>query len=224
MSVQALSWAFKQPIEHGPKFVLVALANYASEDGECWPSQATIARMTGMDPRTVRRHLADLEQGGYLVRSERKNPDGGRATDIYRLTPPGQHDQGGVRAACPGGAGVVPANTKEDTKEQTTKGEAGKGKPARPPKWWESDPLYPQFQQAWTSLPERRGGDDKGAAFKAYRARLKEGVAHEEMLAGAQAYAIHCDETGKTETEFVMQGRTFFGPARRWEAYLPESP
>ncbi len=36
MSIAALDWAFKQPIEQSSmKFVLVALANYAGPNGEC---------------------------------------------------------------------------------------------------------------------------------------------------------------------------------------------
>jgi hypothetical protein len=72
-------------------------------------------------------------------------------------------------------------------------------------------------------MPERNVGDDKGAAFKAYRARLREGLTHEEMRDGADAYFTHCERERITGTQFVMQGKTFFGPSRRWEAFLTPS-
>lgn len=55
----------------GPKgstmrFVLIALADNANDDGECWPSVATVARKTGLCERAVRQALRQLEVGGWL--------------------------------------------------------------------------------------------------------------------------------------------------------------
>jgi hypothetical protein len=222
MSLEALNWARKQQCEPAAKLLLLAIANHLNEDGYCWPSVRTLQEWSCLSRASVFRHLAALQAMNIIRREDRRRADGGQASSCYWIcalepTPVSPEDPPRLTVR-PRESSVEPSNP------YLTEGESGKGKPARPPKWWESDPLYPQFREAWTSLPLRKGGEDKGAAFKAYCARLKEGVAHEEMLAGAQAYAIHCDETGKTETEFVMQGRTFFGPARRWEAYLPEAP
>lgn len=86
MSVQALTWAFKQPITPaGLKFVLVALANYASEDGYCYPSQHTLSELTGQSERAVRGHLATLERRGFIRREQRRKAVGTRNSDGFFL-------------------------------------------------------------------------------------------------------------------------------------------
>lgn len=87
MSIQALNWVLKQDwIENsGAKFVLMILANYADEDGVCYPSQATIARLTALKERAVRNHLAWLTEAGMITRSLRRAPGGFRSTDVYQL-------------------------------------------------------------------------------------------------------------------------------------------
>lgn len=37
------------------------------------------------------------------------------------------------------------------------------------------------------------------------------------LLAGVQRYARYCEATGRVGTEYVKQGRTFFGPGRHFE-------
>lgn len=100
MSISALNWAFEQGVTPaGRKFVLVALANYASEDGYCYPSQATLQAMTGQGERAVRDHLAALEALG-LIRRERRGDDGGhRSTDGYTLLAPPERLSGRVLPA-----------------------------------------------------------------------------------------------------------------------------
>lgn len=85
MSTQALTWAFEVDLETRPKFVLVALANYADEVGECFPSQELIARMTGQSSRSVRTQLAALEESGWVSRKPRYGRDGKRTSDRYTI-------------------------------------------------------------------------------------------------------------------------------------------
>ena len=86
MSVQALTWAFKQEITPaGLKFILVALANYASDDGYCYPSQKKLGELTGQSERAVRGHLATLERRGFIAREERRKEDGTRNSDGFYL-------------------------------------------------------------------------------------------------------------------------------------------
>jgi hypothetical protein len=68
--------------------VLVALANFANEDGECWPAQKTLADMTDLDEKSVRRNLAFLEQKGFIARRQRRDKKGHRASDFYQLKAP----------------------------------------------------------------------------------------------------------------------------------------
>ncbi len=86
MSIWAQKWAYEQSVTNsGAKFVLVALANFADEEGNCWPSQPTIARMTGQSVRTVRSHLKNLEEGGYISREGRRRQNGSYSSDYFQL-------------------------------------------------------------------------------------------------------------------------------------------
>lgn len=70
----------------GPKgstlrFVLIALADNANDDGECWPSVATIGRKTGLCERAVRTALRQLEADGWL-----QTANGGGRNGVNRYT------------------------------------------------------------------------------------------------------------------------------------------
>lgn len=60
----------------GQKFVMFCLADYADEDGKCWPSVALICNYTGQAEKTVRTHLSDLEECGAIVRKRQRRQDG----------------------------------------------------------------------------------------------------------------------------------------------------
>lgn len=100
MSNEAITWAYRQNITNGSKFVLVALADMADEAHSCYPGQAKLAQMTGQSERTVRRQLAELEIAGYLTRARRFDKRGHRTSDRYVLPvdadvlaiPTGQND------------------------------------------------------------------------------------------------------------------------------------
>lgn len=50
-----------------------------------WPSKVTIARAMDVDPRTVQRRIAEMEQGGLIKREYRRIPGVGSKTNIYHL-------------------------------------------------------------------------------------------------------------------------------------------
>ncbi|MFB4633557.1 helix-turn-helix domain-containing protein, partial [Enterobacter kobei] len=52
------------------------------------------------------------------------------------------------------------------------------------------------FEQAWQAYPKRAGGNSKAAAWKAWKARIKDGVNTEAMLAGVNRYAGYVRATG----------------------------
>ena len=72
--------------EHGPKnstqrFVLLALADYASDDGRnTYPAVETLAAKCALSERTVIRALEALIHDGYLVRRRRKD-----TTNLYQI-------------------------------------------------------------------------------------------------------------------------------------------
>ncbi|HEF4964370.1 TPA: helix-turn-helix domain-containing protein [Escherichia coli] len=75
----------------------------------------------------------------------------------------------------------------------------------------------PEFEQAWQEYPKRAGGNSKSAAFKAWKARIREGIKPETMLDGVKRYAVWVRATGNTGTQFVKQAATFFGPDRHFD-------
>lgn len=54
MAIAALAWAIKQELPRSAsKFVLVMLANYANENGMCYPSIERLSKDTAQDRKTV---------------------------------------------------------------------------------------------------------------------------------------------------------------------------
>lgn len=58
------------------RFVLLALADTADDDGHCFPSTAYLDHKTGMSNRNVRRHLDQLEAEGWFKRARRSRTSG----------------------------------------------------------------------------------------------------------------------------------------------------
>ncbi|MGS2868868.1 helix-turn-helix domain-containing protein [Enterobacter ludwigii] len=74
-----------------------------------------------------------------------------------------------------------------------------------------------EFEQAWQAYPKRAGGNSKAAAWKAWKARIKNGVTTVAMLAGVNRYAAYVRATGIAGTQYVKQAATFFGPDRHFD-------
>lgn len=105
-------------------------------------------------------------------------------------------------------------NTQEITAENKTLGaQADASTPTRSAKREYS----PEFETAWQTYPKRAGGNPKPSAYKAWNARLHEGVTPETLLAGVKRYAAFVVATGKLGSEYVKQAATFFGPDRHFE-------
>jgi hypothetical protein len=84
VSIEALTAVSKLAImPSGRKFVAIALANYADENGACFPSVQTLSRWTSQGEKTVRRHLDDLETEGFLTRERVRREDG--TLGVYRF-------------------------------------------------------------------------------------------------------------------------------------------
>lgn len=65
------------PLSGNELLLLLALADFANDEGECWPSQATLALKTRMSERSVIRMVKKLaEQGAIFIQQERR----GRST------------------------------------------------------------------------------------------------------------------------------------------------
>ncbi len=102
MSVKALTWAFEQDLKPTPKIILLALADYANDHGECWPGINSLCEKSGITRSTLKRNLQILEDDGVIVRRERKRNNGSQTSNRYFL------NLGGVQNGLPPGPQVDP--------------------------------------------------------------------------------------------------------------------
>lgn len=209
LMVQAMKTKVGNPLR---KLVLIKLADNASDDGECWPSYQYIADQCEISKRSVMNHIDALCEAG-LVRKEYRSGPKGNASNLYILTLGGAGDALGSERAAPGSAGdslggsagAAPrtSHSSEPVKEPVNHGAS-----------LHSDD---GFEAAWKVYPKREGGNPKNKAHSAWKARLKEGVEPEVMMAGVARYAAFSAAKGNVGTGYVMQAVRFFGTERAYE-------
>jgi hypothetical protein len=79
-----------------------------------------------------------------------------------------------------------------------------------------------EFEALWSIYPNRYVDDPKKLAWKAYRARIREGISPELLMRCVENYAKVITAKHKNGTEYVMMCATFLGPNERWKAYEPQ--
>lgn len=85
MSIEQLNLAINTPIRGSSiKFLLVALANYANEDGEAYPSIARLVEITALDRKTVISGLHKLTELGLLLDTKRRRGSTGQVK-VWKL-------------------------------------------------------------------------------------------------------------------------------------------
>jgi hypothetical protein len=75
MSISLMAEAWKLDLEPACKLVLLALADWANDDGLCWPSVNQLRTKCGVSERTVQAAIRKLCGAGFLSRDE--NPGKG---------------------------------------------------------------------------------------------------------------------------------------------------
>lgn len=87
MSVQCISAAFAYEAPSPTcKLVLLALANYADENRQCFPPVKRIAKETGLSERAVRNAIKSLMDCGAIEKQERRRANGTQTSDLFTLT------------------------------------------------------------------------------------------------------------------------------------------
>lgn len=172
--------------------------------------------------------LDDLQQSGFILRYQvgnrryiqvlnferHQNPHKNEAPSS--IPAPEQHgastvqepDQHGTARAC----SLIPCSLIPEDKTLGPSDDAP-SEPKRPKK----QGYPPEFEAAWQDYPGRAGGNSKADAFRAWKARVREGKATEDLHAGTKRYAAFVREGGKEGTSFVKQAATFFGPGLHFE-------
>ncbi|HDR2726622.1 TPA: hypothetical protein QCJ53_002470 [Enterobacter roggenkampii] len=127
--------------------------------------------------------------------------------------------------SCGNSASIHTVDYQETTQKINTENKSlGASAEADTPKVKSSTDYSPAFEEAWQAYPKRSGGNNKLSAFKAWNARIKQGVKPGTMLEGVKRYAAFMASEGKIGTSFVKQAATFFGPDKHFdEAWLVET-
>lgn len=85
MSLKQTQWAWLQSVKPGPKLVLLALADYADEEGQCYPTLKQLRQKTGLGRSTILSHLQVLQSTGLIVIQHQQDSRGYRRNNRYQL-------------------------------------------------------------------------------------------------------------------------------------------
>ncbi len=146
MSLEARNWARRiGGLSIAAKAVLMALADHADAEGKAWPKLKTLAEITSMTERHVRRQIGVLEERGLLAREDRFRRDGGQTSNIYRLAieRPAADQELAEKAAPPKGP---PPKAPAVRGRRTTK--SAQGTPLEPSSSDKEDDADPAVQDA----------------------------------------------------------------------------
>ena len=105
MSLLALTWAFRQPVRPAAKLVLLALADHANDDGECWPGIAGLTAKTSLSDRAIQKNMRVLASAGLLNVTPRLDESGRQKSSLYRLVFSGGGERGSPRGESRAGDG-----------------------------------------------------------------------------------------------------------------------
>lgn len=115
----------------------------------------------------------------------------------------------------------APAEKAETASEDAgVRGEEPEAPPETPelPQQPEPPKYTPVFDEFWAAYPRE---EEKGAAFKKYQARLKNGYSPEELLIAARNYALQCKRQN-TEKKYIKHPKTFLSDSLPFLDYIPK--
>lgn len=208
MSNEAITWAFKQDLPTTQKFVLVALADYADEAGECFPSHNKTAERVGASRSTVRRAIKQLTEQGYLTYVREQRKDGTFTSNRYSLNLSrgwGQSDPRGVPTVNQGRATSEPWwGHSEPTLGSPVNQQEPPVNPQRTITAHEHEQAPDPFDDFWEVYPRKK---EKKRAQAAWKSAVKREPA-EGIIAAAKNYA--------EERKNVKDGEQFTKHASTW--------
>src|SRR5471030_2495577 len=86
MSIRAMNWAWAQELAPTPKLILMALADAANEEDECWPGIPFLARKCCVSERTVQRVVQDFDATNLMsIQTRFDTRNGRRISNKYCL-------------------------------------------------------------------------------------------------------------------------------------------
>lgn len=206
MSFQAMAWAVKQKVGNATgKAILLMLANYADEQGKCFPSQETLASECECSKRSILDWLQKFEDMGLLSRERRHGAGGYRRADILTLD---------LSAA------FSPENNSRENPSKP-KCSTFTAEPITEPINSSSLRAPSEFDRFWTLYPNKVG---KRAAEKSFIAARKR-VGFDELMSALAAYVNKADDRAWCNpTTWLNQDRWEDRPAQAVARASPSRP
>jgi DNA-binding MarR family transcriptional regulator len=185
MSLKAMTCAMAlRGVTASEKLLLLALANYADEDGACFPSQARLAEDACLSLRTVVTLLAALEERGLIARERRTRRDGTRTSDAITLL-----FHGGLSATIAQPECNPPQSQRAMTAHLSTFEPVRRTiKADAPDKTDLSDAVWQEANQ------DSRNRSGRPAVRRAVTAAIAKGATPESLLSSVRA---HCRRSGE---------------------------
>jgi len=172
------------------KLVLLKLADNANEtDYVAFPSISTIAKQAGCSPRTVQRHLANLEQKGLIRRKNQYAGNGRQKVNLYYVLHP---DLVGCQIDTPDTHDTLEGDTHDA--------------PITLNRHKEPSNISVRFEQFWNCFADKRGKD---AALRVWKRKRLDTIA-DEVIAGAKQYV----KTRGTDRKFWKQAQGWLNDGR----------
>ncbi len=236
MSWQATAWV--STVEAGGasgKLLLYALANYADENGRCYPGDERIMRDTELSERSVRDWKRKLEEAGLIRVERRRKPGGDFDIDIIVLA---------MAAAQPpaNSAGGATGRSCRDHRQMTPPPPANGSNPPAPPykaEPSEEPPIEPverereregektepedrravekHFERAYRAWPTSIG-DSRPVALEAWIALSP--AEREEAEAEASRYVAATKAAGRSH----VCSHGVYLREKRWQGLPPREP
>jgi hypothetical protein len=223
MIFTTLPTALRGKLQPNQLAVLWVVQSYEFGCRGCWPSLSTIAADAGLSVRKARETLGQLESLGFLRRQKRANPNGGQASNLYRVTfaqlvkeqkpvfmppapraaPPAEYagPPGTDRQGPPAGYAAKEDPIEEDPIEQGLVSKETKVAP-KPKK--RTRPEYSQtflgFWSRYLKIQKRASSQSKPRAWDEFR-KLPRGT--QEALEGALRVAIGAQARAETNGGFA---------------------
>lgn len=172
MSIQAVAWAISQRVGSPTgKVLLMCLANYANENGECWPSQKTISQEAELGERATRDWLKRLEENGFIERRRRNRSDGSRTSDfiVLNLSKQSKSDEE-IQPAKSAGRQNQAASSSKPTgnscrlERREVPGIEPSLNPSKEPSTGAGGFKYDKFEELWNAWPAKHRPDKRIAA------------------------------------------------------------
>lgn len=210
MSWQALSWAGKIKVgSPAAKSLLILLANFADEAGECYPTFEKLSEMSELSYRAVQDNIGKLESLGLIERKRARNAKGHLGITRYQLCLEVQsvaiHRQqmpvDAQRQEMPVDHRQQMPVASEGEPPATDAGQVNH-QPNHQEETQESDEGFEEF---WKACPKRQGHNPQKPARVAYARALAEGATPAALLGAARAWAA----TAGPPSQFIPRVSTW---------------